>query len=58
LRSARLFNATPKSEERVPFRQGGAMILARILIPIIIGGLALIGYLLFVLRVTNRDDRK
>jgi hypothetical protein len=33
-------------------------LLVRILIAIIIGGLALIGYLLFVLRVTNRDDRK
>jgi len=34
------------------------MILARILIAIIIGGLALIGYLLYLLRVTNRDERK
>jgi hypothetical protein len=34
------------------------MLLTRILIAIIIGGLALIGYLLYVLRVTNRDDRK
>jgi hypothetical protein len=34
------------------------MILARILIAIIIGGLALIGYLLYLLRATNRDDLK
>jgi hypothetical protein len=34
------------------------MLLARILIAIIIGGLALIGYLLYLLRATNRDDPK
>jgi hypothetical protein len=34
------------------------MILTRILIGIIIGGLALIGYLIYLLRATNRDDPK
>jgi hypothetical protein len=34
------------------------MILAGILIAIIIGGLALIGYLLYLLRGTNCDDPK
>jgi hypothetical protein len=36
------------------------MLLARILIAIIIGigGLALIGYLLYLLRASNRDDPK
>jgi hypothetical protein len=34
------------------------MILARILIAIIIGGLALIGYLLYLLAGSNRRDPK
>ena len=34
------------------------MILARILIAIIIGGLALIGYLLYLLAAINRRDPK
>jgi hypothetical protein len=34
------------------------MILARILIAIIVGGLALIGYLLYLLAAINRGDPK
>jgi hypothetical protein len=46
------------TEKQDKLRPGNAMTLARILIAIIIGGLALIGYLLYLLAGSNRRDPK